>query len=47
MKPIPLAMKPIPLAMKPIPTDLELLNAIYYRYYETFARYSDDESSRS
>ncbi len=33
--------------MKPIPTDLELLNAIYYRYYETFARYSDDESSRS
>lgn len=29
------------------PTDLEILNAIYERYYATFASFSADESARS
>lgn len=33
--------------MKNIPTDLEILNAIYDRYYETFAAFSDESKIRS
>jgi hypothetical protein len=32
--------------MKKLPTDLEILNAIYEQYYETFAHYTDDNGSR-
>jgi len=33
--------------MKRLPTDLEILNAIYERYYEIFAQYTDGDDSRS
>jgi hypothetical protein len=33
--------------MKPLPTDLEILDAIYERYYETFASFSSGDKSRS
>jgi len=33
--------------MKPIPTDLEILEAIYDRYYDDFTSYSEDKPSRS
>lgn len=32
--------------MKKIPTDLELLTAIYERYYDVFASYSEDDKTR-
>ncbi len=28
--------------MKKLPTDLQILNAIYERYYKTFAQYTDE-----
>src|SRR6185503_3617903 len=33
--------------MPAVPTDLQILDAIYERYYETFASYSGDKSERS
>ena len=33
--------------MQRLPTDLEILNAIYNRYYPTFAGYSDGNKERS
>lgn len=33
--------------MKKTPTDLELLNAIYDRYYDEFAKYSKEERLRN
>ena len=33
--------------MKKLPTDLEILDAIYERYYDTFASFSKGEPSRS
>ena len=33
--------------MKRLPTDLQILEAIYERYYETFVKYSEEDHSRS
>ena len=33
--------------MRRLPTDLQILNAIYDRYYETFTKYTDGDKSRS
>ena len=33
--------------MKRLPTDLKILNAIYDRYYDTFADFTKDDNSRS
>lgn len=33
--------------MKRLPTDLEILNAIFDRYYETFTQYANRENSRN
>jgi hypothetical protein len=33
--------------MKKIPTDLEILNIIYEKYYETFVSFSEDNKTRS
>ncbi len=33
--------------MKKLPTDLQILNAIYERYYKTFALCADENKSRS
>ena len=33
--------------MKRLPTDREILNAIYDRYYQVFAQYTDGDDSRS
>ena len=33
--------------MKNIPTDLEILNAIYEKYYETFVSFTDENKTRS
>lgn len=33
--------------MKKLPTDLRILNAIYERYYETFAQYTNGDKTRS
>ena len=32
--------------MRKLPTDLELLNAIYERYYDTFTNYSEEKPTR-
>ena len=33
--------------MKRLPTDLDILNVIYERYYDTFTQYTDGDDSRS